>query len=369
MGANNGRQMSTTDMRAVLDRVATSALPECADLVSLLSADDPAQVQEILDAADRTRKQYVGDGVLLRGIVEFGSYCSNTCSYCGLHAGNTALTRYRLSEEEVLASVDSIAAQGIQTVVLQSGEDAGLDPGWLARIVKAIKARHGISVTLSVGEWPRSEYALWRSAGADRFLLKIESSDTELYESLHHNRLLSSRLRSLEDLADLGFQVGSGIMVGLKGQSLSHIARDILFFRQSDFDMIGIGPFLPHPQTRLGDQQRGDVTLTLKTLALTRIVTRDSHLPATTSLGSMGDDYRPQALQAGANVLMPNFTPVAYKRLYEIYPGKRCVNEPTGACAFCMEGLASSIGRFIDYGRGDSLKGMRGLTRPLTARG
>ena len=361
--------MSTAGVRAALDRVAKSALPDYADLVSLLSADDPAEVQEIFDAADRTRKQFVGDGVFLRGIVEFGSFCSNTCSYCGLHAGNTALTRYRLSAEEVLASVDAIAAQGIQTVVLQSGEDTGLDPSWLARIVEEIQARHGISVTLSVGEWPRSEYALWRSAGADRFLLKIESSDAELYESLHHNRLLSSRLRSLEDLADLGYQVGSGIMVGLKGQSLSHIARDILFFRQSDFDMIGIGPFLPHPQTRLGNQERGDVILTLKTLALTRIVTRDSHLPATTSLGSMGEDYRPKALQAGANVLMPNFTPAAYKKLYEIYPGKRCVSEPTGACAFCMEAMVSSIGRFMDYGRGDSLKDRKGLTRPLTARG
>jgi len=361
--------MSKAGVRAALERVERSPLPEYADLVSLLSVDDPAENQEILNAADRTRKQCVGDGVLLRGIVEFGSYCSNTCSYCGLHAGNTALTRYRLSAEEVLASVDAIAAQGIQTVVLQSGEDAGLDPSWLARIVEEIKARHGISVTLSVGEWPKPEYALWRSAGADRFLLKIESSDTELYESLHHNRLLSSRLRSLEDLADLGYQVGSGIMVGLKGQSLSHIARDILFFRRRDFDMIGIGPFLPHPQTRLGDQKRGDVTLTLKTLALTRIVTRDSHLPATTALGSMGEDYRPSALQAGANVLMPNFTPMAYKKLYEIYPGKRCVSEPTGACAFCMESMVSSIGRFIDYGRGDSLKGSKALSRPLTARG
>ncbi len=361
--------MSMARVRAALESLETSALPDWADLVFLLSVDEPAEVHEIFEAADRTRKRWVGDGVLLRGIVEFGSYCSNTCSYCGLHAGNTALTRYRLSAEEVLASVGAIAAQGIQTVVLQSGEDAGLEPSWLARIVEEIKARHGMSVTLSVGEWPRSEYALWRNAGADRFLLKIESSDTELYESLHRNRFLSSRLRSLEDLADLGYQVGSGIMVGLKGQSLSHIARDILFFRHRAFDMIGIGPFLPHPQTRLGGERRGDVTLTLKTLALTRIVTRDSHLPATTSLGSMGDDYRPRALQAGANVLMPNFTPVAYKKLYEIYPGKRCVSEPTGACAFCMEGMVSSVGRFIDYGRGDSLKGRKGLTRPLTARG
>jgi len=298
----------------------------------------------------------VGDGVLLRGLVEFGSFCSNTCFYCGLRGGNALLPRYRMTEAEILESVGRIAAQGIRTVVLQSGEDETIDAGWIAGIVRSIKNRHDIAITLSVGERPADDYALWREAGADRYLLKIESSDPALYAALHARRCLDTRLRCLADLDRLGYQVGSGIMVGLPGQTLRHVAEDIRFFAAGGFDMIGIGPFIPHPQTPLCDVPRGDVALTLKTVALTRIATRDVHMPATTALGSMDRDYRQEGLRVGANVLMPNFTPVRYKALYEIYPGKRCISEPTGACALCMEGLAASIGRSIEHSRGDSVK-------------
>ncbi len=326
--------MSISHVRATLRRVSDARTPAIEDLVSLLALEDPGEAQEVIDAADETRKQFMGDGILLRGIVEFSSFCSNTCFYCGLHAGNTRIPRYRMSGPEILQCVRAISAQGIQTVVLQSGEDDSLDPGWLAEVVREIKRDHGIAVTLSVGERPREDYELWRAAGADRYLLKIESSDCALYASLHARRNLQSRLRCVKDLAELGYQVGSGIMVGLRGQRLEHIAADILYFAEGDFDMIGVGPFIPHPETRLHDQAPGDVRLTLKTLALTRIVTKNAHLPATTALGSMGKDYRLEGLRAGANVLMPNFTPLAYKKMYEIYPGKRCVSEPTGACGF-----------------------------------
>ncbi len=348
--------MSATAVREALARVSREACPAPADLELLLAAERPGEMQEIFDEADRIRARYMGDGVLLRGIVEFSSYCANTCAYCGLHAGNTRIHRYRMSREEILESVRHIVRQGIRTVVLQSGEDEGLQPQWLAGIVREIRSESDIAITLSVGERPREDYALWRAAGADRYLLKIESSDEALYESLHARRSLASRLRCLEDLAGLGYQVGSGIMVGLRGQTLRHIAGDILFFAAHDFDMIGIGPFIPHPETRLRDTARGDVALTLKTVALTRIVTKNAHLPATTALGSMDRDYRVEGLRAGANVLMPNFTPLSYKRRYEIYPGKRCITEPTGACASCMEGLVAGIGRTIDSSRGDSLK-------------
>jgi biotin synthase len=331
-------------------------MPDIDDLASLLAVDDEAGLHEIFEAADATRKRFMGDGVLLRGIVEFSSYCSNTCFYCGLYGGNARISRYRMSAAEIRTSVDAIAAQDIRTVVLQSGEDESLDAQWLSGVVREIRQDHDMAITLSVGERPREDYELWREAGADRFLLKIESSDPDLYRSLHTRRSLSTRLRCVKDLTDLGYQVGSGIMVGLPGQTLRHIAADILFFAQNDFDMIGIGPFIPHPETRFRDAKRGDVTLTLKTVALTRIVTRNSHLPATTALGSMDRDYRLDGLKAGANVLMPNFTPLAYKRMYEIYPGKRCISEPTGACGLCMEGLVATIDRAIDHSRGDTWK-------------
>jgi len=346
--------MSIRTVKQTLARVLAAANPEVDDLAFLLGQEGPEESQLIFDAADRTRRQFMGDGILLRGIVEFASFCRNTCFYCGLHAGNSRISRYRMSSAEILESVGKIAARGVRTVVLQSGEDDGLDPEWLANVVSHVKERFDIAVTLSVGERPQQDYALWRDAGSDRYLLKIESSDKALYESLHAGRRLETRLRCLFDLTTLGYQVGCGIMVGLPGQSLRHIAGDLLFFAESRFDMIGVGPFIPHPETRLRGEQPGSVALTLRTVALTRIVTKNTHLPATTALGSMSRDYRREGLLAGANVLMPNFTPLQYKKLYEIYPGKRCVSEPTGACSFCMEGLAESIGRIIDYSRGDS---------------
>ncbi|HET6452574.1 MAG TPA: [FeFe] hydrogenase H-cluster radical SAM maturase HydE [Spirochaetia bacterium] len=359
--------MSAADARRALAAIAGPGLPDTGALEDLLGRHEPSEVAEILETADRVRHQYMGDGVLLRGIVEFSSFCANTCFYCGLHGGNGALERYRMNGAEILEAVDHVARQGIRTVVLQSGEDALIDTDWLAGLVRQIRGRHDMAVTLSVGERPREDFARWREAGADRYLLKIESSDPDLYASLHERRALESRLRCVRDLFDLGYQVGSGVMVGVPGQTGRHLAQDIRYFAQNDFDMIGIGPFIPHPQTRLAGRTPGTVEMTLKTVALTRICTRTAHLPATTALGSLGKDYRADGLKAGANVLMPNFTPVRYKKLYEIYPGKRCISEPAGACAFCMEGMVAGIGRSIDYSRGDSLKGRFSMSRPPRA--
>jgi biotin synthase len=213
-----------------------------------------------------------------------------------------------------------------------------------------------MAVTLSVGERARQDYKLWSQKGADRYLLKIETTDKVLYESLHPGMSFDNRINCLRDLKDLGYQTGSGIIIGLKGQTFVSIARDILFFKDWDLDMIGIGPFIPHQATELGGELPGSAELTIKTVALTRIVTKNALLPATTALGSLGKDFRVDALKAGANVLMPNFTPLRYRKLYEIYPGKKCIDEPVGACPSCMETLARSIGRRIDYSKGDSFK-------------
>jgi biotin synthase len=288
--------------------------------------------------------------------VEFSSFCQNDCFYCGLRKKNRTLNRYRLDHDEILKSIDLITSCNIKTVVLQSGEDNELDAEWLAELVRKIRSSCDIAVTLSVGEYSKADYKLWKEAGADRYLLKIETTDEKLYSGLHPGMSFENRLQCLKDLKDLGYQVGSGIIVGLPDQTAESLARDILFFQDQDLDMIGIGPFIPHERTPLAKSSRGELMLTLKALALTRIVTRNSHLPATTALGSLGDDHRIEALEAGANILMPNFTPAPYRKLYEIYPGKRCVEEPTGSCAACMDVIARSIGRYIDYSRGDSLK-------------
>ncbi len=329
-------------------------------LVRLLESDDPDENALLFGRAAAVRDAHCGSRMVVRGLVEFSSYCRNTCFYCGLNRANRAAERYRLSADEILESARLVDGAGIRTIVLQSGED-GYDASELARAIRGIREHYDMAITLSVGERSREDYALWREAGADRFLLRVEAVDADLYRSLHEGRELSTRLECLETLRELGYQVGSGVMVGPPGQTTSHLARDIRFLASREFDMIGVGPFIPHPDTPFGGAKPGDVGLTLRVVALLRLVTRNAWLPATTALGSMDRDYRVDALKAGANVLMPNFSPVEVKKKYEIYPGKRCVTERTGACAGCTEGIARAAGLAIDWSRADSLKMERRL--------
>ncbi|MHB9153954.1 MAG: [FeFe] hydrogenase H-cluster radical SAM maturase HydE [Spirochaetales bacterium] len=346
--------MIRTEFLASLDHVAGTQ-PKAADLELLLGATEDDELALLFDTARKIRDIEMGKRVLLRGLVEFSSHCSNTCHYCGLNCTNSKLERYRLSDRGILESIRLISTANIKTVVLQSGEDK-VPASHLAGIIREIKSRYDMAITVSVGERPFQDYEMWKKAGADRYLLRIESSDKALYESLHRGRTIETRLRCLDDLRTLGYQVGSGIMIGFRGQNVAHIARDILFFRERNFDMIGIGPFIPHPDTLFRDDPAGTAELTLKTVALTRIVTKNAWMPATTALGSMDRDYRVDALKAGANIVMPNFTPAVFKKQYEIYPGKRCISEHTGACAGCMQHLANLAGLTLDLSRGDSLK-------------
>lgn len=348
--------MSMFKLEEILERIYIAKLPDLSDLEYVLSLDDEKEINYLFSFADKIRKEYCGDGIALRGIIEFSSFCFRECFYCGLNKNNRKLARYRMNKDELLDSVKYLAACNIKTVVLQSGEDRDLDVLWLKDIILEIKSRFDIAVTLSVGERSKDDYRIWRQAGADRYLLKIETSDGDLYSPLHPGMDFKQRLDCLGILRKLDYQVGSGNIIGLPGQTLKTIAQDIIFFKCGDFDMVGIGPFIPHQDTQLAGQQKGDALLTLKTLALTRIVTKNAHLPATTALGSLDKDYRLDGLKCGANVLMPNFTPQPYRLLYEIYPGKRCVDEPVGACNFCMDDMAKSLGRFIDYSKAHSLK-------------
>ena len=364
--------MNTSKVADILERVCIANIPEIADLRFLLSLEKESDKRSLFEFADAVRKKYVGDGILLRGIVEFANYCDNGCLYCGLNKDNNGISRYRLDEFEIYDCISHIYADGIRTVVLQSGEQDDLDAVSLKELIEKIKSDFDIAVTLSVGEADREDYKLWKSAGADRYLLKIECSDKDVYESMHPGMSFENRVRCLRDLKELGYQTGSGCIVGLEGQTVDTLAGDILFFAEHQLDMIGIGPFIPHKATSLRNAQQGTLDMVLKTIAVTRIVTKDTHLPATTATGSIGKgDGRIEALKAGANVLMPNYTPLEYKKLYEIYPGKRCVSEPAGACAGCMENMAAALGRFIDYSVGHSLKmgPAAGAEYPLSNKG
>lgn len=349
--------MGIQNTKNVLDKVYACEIPDRKDIEYLLALEDPEETQELFDFADEVRRKFVGDGILLRGIVEFSNYCRNTCSYCGLNKFNKTLQRYRLTKDEIIASIKNIVSTGIKTVVLQSGEDKKLNTNWLKEVIEQIKTDFNIAVTLSVGQWSYADYQLWKQAGADRYLLKIETADEALYQTLHPQMSFENRMKCSGNLKALGYQNGSGCIVGLKGQTIQTLAEDILFFKKEDFDMIGIGLFIPHNNTLLGKEALGSLKLTLKTLAVTRIVTKDTHLPATTAIGSAGGcDERMKALRAGANVIMPNFTPEPYRKLYEIYPNKRCVNECSGKYLSSLEKTAKTTNRWLDYSRGDSLK-------------
>ena len=348
--------MNMFKLNEILERIYAVELPDPEDLEYVLSLQEREELNHLFSFADKVRKEHCGDGIVLRGIIEFSSFCFRECFYCGLNKNNHRLERYRMNKDELLKAVEYLSSCNIKTVVLQSGEDQGLEVLWLKDIIENIKLRFDLAVTLSVGEKSTQDYSVWKQAGADRYLLKIETSDKDLYSSMHPQMDFNQRLNCLSVLGKLGYQVGTGNIIGLPGQRLKNIVKDIIFFKQGDFDMVGIGPFIPHVHTFFAANAKGDALLTLKTIALTRIVTRNAHIPATTALGSLDKDYRLDGLKCGANVLMPNFTPQPFRKLYEIYPDKRCVDELVGAGNFCFDGVAESLGRFIDYSKAHSLK-------------
>lgn len=340
--------------------------PTKADLLRWLRETDPARLAELWELADATRRRHVGDAVHLRGLVEISNFCVRQCAYCGLRAGNDRLARYRLVADEIFAAARQAVEFGYGTVVLQAGEDYGLSAAWLADLIRRIKNETPLAVTLSLGERPDRELAAWREAGADRYLLRFETSDRRLFDEIHPplgNRRCD-RLAILRRLQELGYETGSGIMVGIPGQTYASVANDLDLFRQLDLDMIGIGPFIPHPATPLGsgfgvfppvngEQVPNTELMVYKVIALTRLLRPDANIPATTALATINKkNGREQGLQRGANVFMPNLTPLKYRRLYEIYPAKACIAETDVQCHGCLRARIHGIGRQIGQGQG-----------------
>jgi biotin synthase len=318
------------------------------DILFLLSAAAEEERKVLFEAADQVRKHCVGDEVHLRGIIEFSNFCIQNCLYCGLRRDNHALVRYRMSFSGIVAAARNARSQGLGTAVLQSGEDPWFTQERISDLIRAIKEHTDLAITLSLGERPYSDYLAWRKAGADRYLLKHETSSPVLYRRLRPGRELEDRLKALRWLRELGYEVGSGNMVGLPGQTDEDLAKDIQLFRGYDFDMIGIGPFIVHPQTPLASAANGQLNRTLKVLAITRIITRDTNLPATTAAGVLEQNGRRQALLAGANVIMPDITPASYRQHYQIYPGKAQMAGDRQA----ITEMISSLGRRVSQGSG-----------------
>jgi biotin synthase len=352
------------------------------------------------------RREQVGDAVHLRGLLEISNYCRRRCLYCGLRAGNQGLPRYRMSPAEILDCARTALRLGYGTVVLQAGEDAAITGAWLAEVVRQIKAETGLAITLSMGERAPEELARWREAGADRYLLRFETSDPELFRRIHppFPGQPADRIALLRQLRQMGYEIGGGVMIGLPGQSFSSLARDIELFRQLDLDMVGVGPYIPHPATPLGkifstmetvalasrpavagafrpahkhaagvdaastasleasatnfflpgtEQVPNSEEMVYKVVALTRLACPTANIPSTTALASINRmDGRERGLASGANVVMPNLTPAQYRAWYEIYPNKACVFETGEQCAPCLERKIRGMGRVPGVGPG-----------------
>lgn len=320
---------------------------------------DEAGQKALLKEADDVRRKNVGDAVHLRGLIEFSNICHNNCLYCGIRRDNKCLSRYRMNEEELIETARRGADLGFKTIVMQSGEDMYYSAERMCRIVEAIK-KFDVAVTLSMGERTYEEYKAFKEAGADRYLMRIETTDKDLYHKLDPEMSWQHRYECLQMLKELGYELGSGSMVGLPGQSVESIADDLLFMQELEVDMAGIGPFIPHQQTPLKDAAGGTLDLALRTMALMRIMLPDINIPATTAMESLHPQGRIKALQGGANVVMPNITEGEYRKLYELYPGKICVNDTPAHCRSCIGLKIMSIGRTIgqDYGshKNNSLK-------------
>ncbi len=329
--------------------------PDKKTLVCLLNEKNEDKISGLFKEADRIRKIHAGEAVHLRGIIEFSNYCRRNCLYCGLRRDNRFVKRYRMTPEEIIACAAGAADLKITTVVLQSGEDSFYSTQDLCRIVSGIK-KLGLAVTLSAGEKTYEDYRRLKDAGTDRYLLRFETSDETLYEKLRPGRKFNDRIKCLLRLKKLKYQTGSGIMAGLPGQSLESIADDILLFNDLDLDMVGIGPFLPHPNTPLRGIKSTDLTTVLKVTALTRITTKNTHIPATTATGTLDPRGRQKALECGANVIMPNITPQKYRKYYEIYPNKICTAENALKCGSCVKKMIREAGRKPGEGFGHSLK-------------
>ena len=321
------------------------------DIIALLKLPGKYSAALYL-AADRVRKQQIGNDVFLRGIIEFSNFCERNCLYCGLRKGNKKLSRYRMSDDEIIDTAKQINKTGISTVVLQSGEDSFYRVEIICNLIERIQKETNLIITLSIGERPLDDYKAFQQAGANRYLLKHETSSPDLYKYLRPGCELDKRIQCLRTIKHLGFETGTGNMVGLPGQTLEILADDLLVMKILDADMLGIGPFISHPDTPLAGIENDDIELTLRVLAIARLLTRNTNIPATTALATLHPQGRLLALQAGANVVMPDFTPEIYKSRYDIYPGKT----DTGSAEEIIEELKKaihSIGRDLNYSIGN----------------
>ncbi|HEX2982352.1 MAG TPA: [FeFe] hydrogenase H-cluster radical SAM maturase HydE [Ignavibacteriales bacterium] len=307
------------------------------DIIRLLTISDADELAMLFKKADDVRRQHCGDEVGLRGIIEFSNYCAQDCLYCGNRISNHELSRYRMEPEEIIQAAKMLSNGGIRTIALHSGEDFTFDTDMIAYIIYSIKKSADVSISLSLGERNFDEYKTWKYAGADKYLLKYETSNPKLYSIYHSKQELSDRVHHLYYLKSIGYNVGSGNIIGLPSQVVDDIANDILLCKEIEADFISFSPFIPTRNTPYQLKRNGSVDMTLKAIAVARIVLKTPAINATAALASLDNIGRERALTAGANLVMPNFTPSPYREKLLIYPDERCLDSDPAYCGACIE--------------------------------
>ena len=342
-------------MRGLIDALRRERVLPRAELAGLIREISDGDMPYLFDAARETARSRFGNRIYTRGLIEFTNYCRCDCYYCGIRRSNRQTERYRLTQEEILACCRAGYALGFRTFVLQGGEDPYFTDERICRIVSAVKSSWpDCAVTLSIGEKEHSSYRLYRKAGADRYLLRHETASPAHYRRLHPPEQTPQRRRQcLWSLKELGYQVGAGFMVGSPYQTPENRADDLLFLPERSPQMAGIGPFIPHHQTPFSAFPAGTLRQTLLMVALTRLILPNALLPATTALGTIAPDGRERGVLAGANVVMPNLSPVGVRKQYALYDNKICTGDEAAECRACLQNRMRSIGYELAVDRGD----------------
>ena len=314
----------------------------------------------LIEKSNLTRMKVYGDKVYLRGLIEFTNYCVRNCMYCGIRASNKNAERYRLTIDEILECAELGDRLGYKTYVLQGGEDPYFTDDIMVEIISKIKRRFPENaITISLGERSYESYERMFKAGADRYLIRHETATKELYEKLHPGASFENRRRCLEDLKKIGYQIGSGFMIGLPGQKVSDLVNDLLYVKELNPHMVGIGPFISHKDTPLKNEKNGTLEDTITLIAILRLLLPKALIPATTSLGTINPLGRELGIKAGANVVMPNLSPTSVREKYSLYDGKICTGDEAAECRRCIEGRINRAGFKVEVSRGDNIEWKR----------
>ena len=342
-------------MKKLIDKLEKEKILSKEEFIFLIENFDDDLRKYAAEKARKIKEEIYGKDVYIRGLIEFTNYCKNNCYYCGIRYGNKNVSRYRLTKEQILNCCDAGYELGFRTFVLQGGEDKHFTDEILVDIIRNIKTSHpDCAVTLSIGERSYNSYKALKDAGADRYLLRHETANNEHYSKLHPSSLTgANRKKCLYDLKSLNYQVGTGFMVGSPYQTSENLADDLLFIKELKPQMVGIGPFVPHHETPFADKKGGTVELTLFMLSLIRIMCPNVLLPSTTALGTINENGREMGILAGANVVMPNLSPIDVRKKYLLYDNKICTGDESAQCVECMKNRMKSIGCNVVTARGD----------------